>query len=140
MVQLHSLSDVPTFDQEPKAVLKTVVDQYQNADLDNIMIDATRLPEILSSLVPSWDKKELETLVAAVDEDETGKLDLSKTSQIIIYFLKKQAERSNEFTKVSLKISTQVCIAQDTAMMIVYFYPQIIKAVDEGHCILQWIT
>jgi hypothetical protein len=68
---------------------------------------------------------------------ETGKLDLSKTSQVIMYFLKKHTERNKEFTKVSLKISTQMTISKDAAMIIVYFYPQIIKAIDDGHCILQ---
>lgn len=45
------------------------MDKYKDIDVDNVVIEASRLPEILTSLVPSWDKKELETLVAAVDED-----------------------------------------------------------------------
>ncbi|OXA60317.1 uncharacterized protein LOC110844614 [Folsomia candida] len=141
MVQVLTIKDVPTFDMEPKAVLRTVVDKYKGAELDDILIEASRLPEILASLVPSWDIKELDTLIAAVDEDDTGKLSLSKISQILIYFLKKQAERNTDLKKnllkISLKISTQMCISQDEAIMIVYFYPQIIKAIDDGHCILQ---
>lgn len=50
-------------------VLKTVIDKYKEHDLDSVVIEASRLPEILNSLVPSWDPKELEVLVAAVDED-----------------------------------------------------------------------
>lgn len=45
------------------------MDKYKGAELDDILIEASRLPEILASLVPSWDIKELDTLIAAVDED-----------------------------------------------------------------------
>jgi len=95
---------------------------------------------ILSSFVPSWNKKdELGALVASMDEEGSGQLDLTKVSQIILHFLKKEAETVEDFVKVSLKISTQLCISPDSPlnMMIVTFYPQIVKAVEEGVCTLQ---
>ncbi|CAL8126586.1 unnamed protein product [Orchesella dallaii] len=123
---------------EPKAVLQQIVEQYHEVDLNGVAIDADRLPEILSSLVKHYKTEELETLIQAVDCEGTGKLDLSRAAQIIIYFLKQEAERQKEtFLRVTLKISAQICIAEDTAMILYYFYPQIIKAVDDGQCLLQ---
>jgi len=55
----------------PVVVLKTIIDKYEDADLENVTIDAARLPEILSSLVDSWNEDELATLVSAVDEEGT---------------------------------------------------------------------
>jgi Ca2+-binding EF-hand superfamily protein len=49
--------------------LKTILDKYDDADLNNVVIEASRLPEILSSLVDNWDENELQTLISAVDED-----------------------------------------------------------------------
>jgi len=123
---------------EPKAVLQQIVEQYDEVDLNGVTIDAHRIPEILSSLVKHYKQEELDTLIAAVDTEGTGKLDLSRAAQVIIYFLKQEAERKKEtFLKVTLKISAQICIAEDTAMILYYFYPQIIKGVDDGKCFLQ---
>jgi Ca2+-binding EF-hand superfamily protein len=123
---------------EPKAVLQQIVDRYDNVDLNGVTIDAHRIPEILSSLVKHYKQEELDTLLAAVDTEGSGKLDLSRAAQVIIYFLKQEAERKKEtFLKVTLKISAQICIAEDTAMILYYFYPQIIKGVDGGKCFLQ---
>jgi Ca2+-binding EF-hand superfamily protein len=52
--------------------LKTILDKYDDADLNNVVIEASRLPEILSSLVDNWDENELQTLISAVDEDGKG--------------------------------------------------------------------
>lgn len=123
---------------EPKAVLQQIVERYDDVDLNGVTIDAHRIPEILSSLVKHYKSEELETLITAVDPEGTGKLDLSRAAQVIIYFLKQEAERKKEtFLKVTLKISAQICIAEDTAMILYYFYPQIIKGVEDGKCQLQ---
>jgi len=123
---------------EPKAVLQQIVERYDDVDLNGVTIDCHRIPEILSSLVKHYRQEELDTLIAAVDPEGTGKLDLSRAAQVIIYFLKQEQERKKEtFLKVTLKISAQICIAEDTAMILYYFYPQIIKGVDDGKCFLQ---
>jgi hypothetical protein len=125
-------------EMEPKAVLQQIVERYDDVDLNGVTIDAHRIPEILTSLVKHYKTEELETLISAVDPEGTGKLDLSRAAQVIIYFLKQEAERKKEtFMKVTLKISAQICIAEDTAMILYYFYPQIIKSIDDGKCQLQ---
>jgi len=121
-----------------KLVLQTVVEKYEPCDLENGYIETAKMPEILSSLVKTYDSEELEVLIAAKDPEETGKLDLVRASQIIIYFLKEEANRKKEtFLKVTLKITAQLCISDDLLMIILSFYPKIIKSIEDGQCQLQ---
>jgi hypothetical protein len=120
-----------------KLVLQTVVDKYDKCDLENGYIETAQIPEILSNLVKHYDEEEMEVLIKAKDPEDTGKLDLVKASQIIIYFLKEEANRKKEmFLKVTLKITASLCISDDLLMVVLSFYPQIIKSIEDGQCIV----
>jgi len=122
---------------EAKLVLQTVVDKYDSCDLENGYIETAKMPEILSNLVKHYDEDEMNVLIQAKDPEGTGKLDLVRASQIIIYFLKEEANRKKEmFLKVTLKITAQLCISDDLLMVVLSFYPQIIKSIEDGQCVV----
>jgi len=124
---------------EAKLVLQTVVDKYDSCDLENGYIETAKMPEILSNLVKHYDEDEMNVLIQAKDPEGTGKLDLVRASQIIIYFLKEEANRKKEmFLKVTLKITAQLCISDDLLMVVLSFYPQIIKSIEDGQCVVAW--